>query len=567
MTNALSSRDKLKQMAVLLRVDPILEAKQISSDVSVVTDEEFAERYACKTIVALDNGQVLFSDISQGGLTRAKKVAMLLSKNTEIKKVSAVPSTDEAVKSLLLQFSEANKKDDVNSENKEEKEKTSAQQLLTSLIGSAATEGCSDIHILVDTRLGRCVIKFRLDGDAIVQDHSTLQWSADQALSVARLIINYQANDSGGQSNKSFDVSLPQDASCNVEHGNGKITIRYAHMDTVCGVDIIIRLFPGEEKVKKLSEQGYDDNECHLIEEAFSLPHGLIVFTGPTGAGKSTAMGGGLTVVPSNRRILTFEDPVEKNIPNASQVQVDPDDPERNWSARSKSAVRQDADVMVYGELRDIDVIEAGIRQASTGHLIISTLHANNSYTVPQRLNDMGVSFERLSDRSLLRAIIAQRLVKKLCQHCAIPLKDAIRMSLATESIQRIHAYFKSHIQTIKIANTNNGQCKHCNGRGEKGRLPIVEIIRPDHVGFEFIRRGDLSGWHDHLKRMGWKSMEDKAKDKIRSGLICPLTAEESLNSPFGTQENEFVYGESEALQKKKFGLSEREDELAGSLQ
>lgn len=545
MSVTLSENKKIEQYAKSLGVQAILDAKMIPSEVSVVKDEEFAQRYkACRTIVALDNGMVLFSDMSQEGLGRAKKVATLLEKNKRIKRVKAIPATDGAVKALLLQILTENKNSEESSRNKEEREKTSAQQLLSTLIGSAAREGSSDIHMVVNTRSGSVVINFRLDGDVIRQNHSTLQWTADQALSIGRLILNYEANDSGGQSNKSFDAKAPQDASCIVDYGNDKINIRYAHTDTVCGVDIVIRLFPVEESIKKLSEQGYDPYESHLIEEAFRLPYGLVIFTGPTGAGKSTAMWGGLTVVPSTRRILTFEDPVEKNTPNASQVQVDPEDSARDWDARSKSAVRQDADVMLYGELRDIDVIEASIRQASTGHLIVSTLHANNSYTVPLRLNDMGISFERLSDSSLLRVIIAQRLVKRICPDCAIPLRDAIHFEHVTESLQRIHSHFIDDIDTVKIANTNNRTCKTCNGRGEKGRVPIVEIIRPDKAGFEFIRLGNLDGWHDYLKKMGWQSMEDKAVNKIRDGIICPLTAELSLGSPFGVQVDSFNYEE-----------------------
>lgn len=432
-------------------------------------------------------------------------------------------------------------------------ERSDVQKLLDALISAADRAGTSDVHIETNEEADTAKIRYRIDGDAVDQTITALQWREQDAVSMASMIINYESHSGGGSAKDAFDRNKPIDGSFTVKTNGRKVKLRYSHQPTnnPVGLSIVLRILTGsgDGQVPGYEELGYSATERALQERAFRYPHGIVLYTGPTGSGKSTAMAAGVKTIPSTKKVLSYEDPVEASLPGVNQIQVG-STKETSFSAYARAALRQDPDVIIYGEIRDADVMRNSIHQANTGHLVLSTLHTNTAPEAIQRMADLGCEWDRLGSPSLIRAIIAQRLVKKLCQTCAVPLKTAVELGWATEDHYRLHDFFeKEHpegLNHIKTVNRGAHKCPDCKEQGESGRLPLVEIIILDEHGREFVKAGDILGWTNYLKTQGWKSLAEKAMDRILRGEVCPASVESSLETPFGISAQTFDYREFE---------------------
>jgi MSHA biogenesis protein MshE len=214
-------------------------------------------------------------------------------------------------------------------------------------------------------------------------------------------------------------------------------------------------------------------------------PHGLILVTGPTGSGKTTSLYGALKELnEAEKKIITVEDPVEYRLPRVNQVQVNAKI-ELTFARVLRSALRQDPDILMIGEMRDHETAEIGLRAAMTGHLVLSTLHTNDAISSPIRLVDMGV--ESYLAASALRGVIAQRLVRTVCDSCPEPYEPEPR--------ERAWLTAAAGPAAAQIRYLAGRGCSHCNGTGYRGRIGIFELLQMDEPMTDALRRNDAEGF------------------------------------------------------------------------
>ena len=237
------------------------------------------------------------------------------------------------------------------------------------------------------------------------------------------------------------------------------------------------------------------------------MPYGAIVISGPTGSGKSTTLRAAMSLVPTTRRVYSFEDPIEGDMMHVIQCPIDPKSPETDWVPMTKASLRMDPDVMMYGELREKEVAAIFTRAATTGHLVYTTIHTNSAIDIIPALHDMGIPYQRLADPTFLRILGAQRLIPGLCKHCRIPINEGLSGSFSGD---RLREYFKDQPDTVYIANKEG--CDHCDYTGSTSDRLIAEVINVDGRDKEYILNGDTNGWLKHLKEKGWRDMKSHAE-------------------------------------------------------
>ncbi len=266
---------------------------------------------------------------------------------------------------------------------------------------------------------------------------------------------------------------LPQDGRIRVKIGNKELDMRVSTLPTVFGERIVIRLLDKSNKVLTLEELGFSEEDKYKYEKMINKPYGLILITGPTGSGKSTTLYASLIRIKKpTKNIITIEDPVEYQIDGISQIQVNPQI-NLTFANGLRSILRQDPDIIMVGEIRDLETAEIVIRASMTGHLVLSTLHTNDAPSSVARLVDMGVEPFLLA--SSLEGIVAQRLVRKICSNCKSEKK------LTDLEYQEIKKYYPEILENFDIKHLYYGEgCEECLGTGYKGRIAIYEIMEID---------------------------------------------------------------------------------------
>src|SRR6202048_4464980 len=307
---------------------------------------------------------------------------------------------------------------------------------------------------------------------------------------------------------------LPQDGSARLRAGRSDIDIRVAIMPTQHGESAVIRILPKDRGLLVIEKLGCSPADETKIRRLLTLPHGMIVITGPTGSGKTTTLATVLSILNEpSRKILTIEDPVEYEIPGVNQSQIKPAIG-LTFAAALRSFVRQDPDVIMVGEVRDSETAHVAVHAALTGHLVLTTLHTETAAAAVPRLLDLGVEGYLL--RSTLRAVIAQRLVRQLCERC----KSSKQLTEAefAEDPRLVTLGFQPG-QTVYLP----CGCERCGGTGYRGRLGVFELLELNNELRELI--GEKT---DGLKidqaaiRGGMTTMLDDGIAKCRAGLTSP---------------------------------------------
>jgi general secretion pathway protein E len=261
---------------------------------------------------------------------------------------------------------------------------------------------------------------------------------------------------------------LPQDGAARVRIGRGEIDMRIAIMPTQYGESAVIRLLPRDRGLLAIERLGFLPNDEDKLRRLLALPHGMIVVTGPTGSGKTTTLATALSILNEpSRKILTIEDPVEYEIAGVNQTQMRASIG-LTFAAALRAFVRQDPDVIMVGEVRDAETAHIAIHAALTGHLVLTTLHTESAAAAVPRLLDLGV--EAFLLRSTLRAVIAQRLVRQLCDRCKTP-RRLTEVDLAADP-----RYQALHLRAGEIVHEPGG-CERCGGTGYRGRCGVFEIL------------------------------------------------------------------------------------------
>ncbi|MAL99337.1 type II secretion system ATPase GspE [Hydrocarboniclastica marina] len=327
-------------------------------------------------------------------------------------------------------------------------------RLINAILTEAVKSGASDIHI--ETYEKRLVVRFRVDGvlREVVQPKRALA-----PLLVSRIKVMARLDIA--------EKRVPQDGRISLRVGGREVDIRVSTMPSSNGERIVLRLLDKQAGRLELDSLGMAKRDLHLLKELIHRPYGIILVTGPTGSGKTTTLYGALTEINDRtRNILTVEDPIEYNLPGIGQTQVNPK-VEMTFARGLRAILRQDPDVVMIGEIRDLETAEIAVQASLTGHLVLSTLHTNTAVGAITRLIDMGIEPFLIS--SSLVGIAAQRLVRVLCESCKEPYT-------ATAEHCRFMQQDPENPPTIYRPTG----CEHCNNLGYRGRMGIYEVISVD---------------------------------------------------------------------------------------
>jgi general secretion pathway protein E len=307
---------------------------------------------------------------------------------------------------------------------------------------------------------------------------------------------------------------LPQDGAARLRAGRSDVDMRVAIMPTQHGESAVIRILPKDRGLLVVEKLGFSSSDETRLRRLLKLPHGMIVITGPTGSGKTTTLATVLSILNEPiRKILTIEDPVEYEIPGVNQSQAKPAIG-LTFAAALRSFVRQDPDVIMVGEVRDSETAHVAIHAALTGHLVLTTLHTETAAAAVPRLLDLGIEGYLL--RSTLRAVVAQRLVRQLCDRCKKPKKLA-EDDFTTDP--RLHTF---GFKVGEILQTPCG-CERCGGTGYRGRLGVFEVLElTDEIRELIGEKTDGLKIDQTAIRDGMTTMLDDGIAKCRAGLTSP---------------------------------------------
>jgi len=372
---------------------------------------------------------------------------------------------------------------------------TPAVHLVATMIKSAVARKASDIHI--EPQLQDTAVRFRIDG--ILRDFQRIPRSLQHTVASRVKILS------------DMDIAErrnPQDGRFLVKIGGRRVDLRVSTLPTQYGEKVVMRLLESDSPLKDFATLGIPTEMADALSETIRLPQGMLLVTGPTGSGKSTTLYSCLHQIrrPSVN-IVTVEDPVEYVLPGLNQVQVNVK-AGLTFASCLRSVLRQDPDVVMIGEIRDVETAEIAVKAAQTGHFVLSTLHTNDSISAVTRLLDLGVPGYQIS--SALSAILAQRLVRRLCScySTSEPSREYIEMVMGA-----------GLMEPPQVQNVPNG-CDLCDLTGYRGRVGIYELLRLNEPLRQAIRSG---GHNDQIRILarhnGIKFMQEYALDLVRDGL------------------------------------------------
>lgn len=352
--------------------------------------------------------------------------------------------------------------------------KTPITQVADYIIIAASKKGTSDIHF--DPREDGLMVRFRIDGD--LQDYTLVPKSYEKNLTTRlKLLANMNIT----------ETRLPQDGAIKGEFGGEYLDMRVSCLPVSEGEKIVIRILDYTRSLQGIDSLGFNEKNLEKIKRMMRVPNGIILTTGATGSGKSTTTYSilqGLNNPETN--IITVEDPIEMNIQGINQVQVNAEIG-MTFAAALRSILRQDPNVILIGEIRDSETAQIAVRASITGHLVISTIHTNNSLATIERLLDMDV--ERYLLSTALTGIISQRLAKQLCEHCRYQRET-------TQYEKKVFKRFMGKtVNTIWAANEEG--CENCR-KGYHGRIAIQEVLELDDeiraaISNEHIEKDELA--------------------------------------------------------------------------
>jgi MSHA biogenesis protein MshE len=350
-------------------------------------------------------------------------------------------------------------------------------KLLQSVFEDAVQMRASDIHIEPDENQLR--IRQRIDG---VLQENILKENKIASAMVLRLKLM-----------AGLDISekrTPQDGRFNLKITGHDIDVRMSTMPVQHGESVVMRLLDQSAGLLSLDQTGMPEDLVKRVRQQITRPHGMVLVTGPTGSGKTTTLYAALSELnEASKKIITVEDPVEYRLPRINQVQVNPKIG-LTFSTVLRTALRQDPDIMMVGEMRDQETVEIGLRGALTGHLVLSTLHTNDAITSALRLIDMGAAGFLVG--SSLRAIIAQRLVRRVCEHCKeehTPDSQELMWLTNLAGEQASNAKF-----------VQGKGCQSCQYTGYKGRIGVFELLEMNEPMMAALKRDDAQAFTDLSK-------------------------------------------------------------------
>lgn len=360
--------------------------------------------------------------------------------------------------------------------------------------------GASDIHL--EPREGFLQLRYRIDGVLSIKD--TYSFGPNQIASIiSRIKIISNMNIA--------EKRQPQDGRLDgYSSGDQLYDLRISTTPTIYGEKVVMRIFNKSSRIMTFNELGFSEKDTNKIKNMLRSPNGIIYLAGATGSGKTTTLYTMINYINSNQiNIYTIEDPVEKTLENINQIQVNPKSGV-TFAKTLRALFRQDPDVIVVGEIRDQETAELSVRGSLTGHLVLSTIHANNALDSINRLCDMGVEPYLLGASSL--GFISQRLVRKLCS-CKEKTEPTAPEEAWLKSVQEKYG-IDEKIQIYKAVG-----CSKCGGVGYKGRIAIAEVLSvSDDKTKELIVKRNMKELQEHVIDKGFESIDLSAYEKVRDG-------------------------------------------------
>lgn len=371
------------------------------------------------------------------------------------------------------------------------------------LITEAVKRRASDIHL--EPLEKRFRIRYRIDG-VLIEVENPPKRLQPSIISRLKLMANISI----------AEKRVPQDGRIQITFNNKEIDLRVSSLPTVYGESIVMRILDKEGLRLGLPELGFFSDDQAVFERIVGMADGIFLVTGPTGSGKSTTLYSALNFLNHpDRKIITVEDPVEYQMTGINQVQVRRE-VGMTFAAALRSMLRQAPNIIMIGEIRDLETAEIAINASLTGHMVFSTLHTNDAPSAVTRLVDIGVKPFLVS--ASLRAALAQRLVRKICTNCK---------SVYAPDPRTLQAIGINEIEASKITFYHGDGCPKCNGIGFKGRMGIFEIFIVNEELQQMIYEGKtLVELRTKARELGMRSMREDGIRKVGGGLT---TADEVL--------------------------------------
>ncbi|CAI8202116.1 MAG: Type II secretion system protein E [Glaciecola sp. HTCC2999] len=363
-------------------------------------------------------------------------------------------------------------------------------KLINAMLGEAIKEGASDIHI--ETFENQLVVRFRVDGvlrEILKPNRKMSSMLVSRIKVMAKLDI--------------AEKRVPQDGRISLKIAGRAVDVRVSTMPSSHGERVVLRLLDKNNARLNLEDLGMTAANRDIFSQLIRKPHGIILVTGPTGSGKSTTLYAGLTEINSkDRNILTVEDPIEFDLQGIGQTQVNTR-VDMTFARGLRAILRQDPDVVMIGEIRDLETAQIAVQASLTGHLVLSTLHTNTAAGAITRLEDMGIEPFLLS--SSLLAVLSQRLVRTLCHDCKQP-----------------HEATPAECKVLGITSTQTifspGDCLSCNHTGYRGRTGIHELLKVDDSVREIMHSGKGEQAIEKYIRAHTPSIRGDGVDKVLNG-------------------------------------------------
>jgi len=494
---------------------------EIDVDVACVLPESIAQRF-CLVVIGEEDGKVVVAMADPLNVIAIDTITLKM--NRDIKIVISSPSEINRAIEFIYHGSDVEEQkirnlveldvdggEGVEGESAEKSAKTGlgaeeeealrapVVRFVDLMLSQAVKSRSSDIHI--EPLEKSMQIRMRVDG--ILTDMVPPSRNMQAAI-ITRIKIISNMNIA--------ERRLPQDGRFKIKASGREIDVRVSSIPTIYGEKVVMRILDASTVSHDIMKLGLEPRILKEFKKILSRPHGIIIVTGPTGSGKSTTLYSVLNYLKDPaKNITTVEDPVEYRLEGINQIQVKPEIG-LDFASSLRSILRQDPDIILLGEIRDKETVNMAIKASLTGHLVLSTFHTNDAPSAISRLNYMGIEPYLLV--SSLELVIAQRLVRKVCENCRKPVSpgEDILRELRVTPAQLKKAFFYQ-----------GRGCKNCNGSGYLGRLPIVEFLVLDSEIKELIMNGGQESAIRAMSRQkGYDGLFENGVSKVLAGLTTP---------------------------------------------
>ena len=410
---------------------------------------------------------------------------------------------------------------------------TEVEDTFRDILRQALARNASDVHF--EVRGDRGVTRFRVNGEMQEFRLGGIAFPRQMIIMIGNYLFNRLAKRGARQ----FVISRPLNASAQTKVDDQTVALRFATAPDIRGVDIFVRIWRPDGDALKLEDLGYRPEHIGMLREAISRPYGVIVFSGPTGSGKSSALTALLDDLPlaerQRRKIISLEEPVERELDHVTHVSVSNIIDEGGWKSLLGGLNRWDSNINVLGEIKDAETADAIQDLATSGKLTLTTIHAANVLSIPARMEDLGVDHKLLFDRNFLVLLVNQRLVPRLCSDCRVPISDRARLAKLFEQKKlddegavegwraRVDRYRTVAGDGVHLRGDG---CAACRQTGIVGRVLVGELVMMDDPSRQYVRERDWDGWQDHLEATGWASIRGQAVDYVGAGMVDPMDVE-----------------------------------------